>query len=91
MPGLVKVKLNDCPGDRVPESKTLLWSAVTVCVTASSLTQVTFVPVLIDNAPGVKEKFFILTIILVGLFEVDTEGVGDVSVAGPPDLLFEAR
>lgn len=70
--------------------------------TASSLTHVTFVPVLMVSVDGLNEKFLILTVTLdgvgvVGVFEAGAAGVGvlgdcvvDVGVLGVTlELFFE--
>ncbi len=57
------------------ESKRFPESAVTVWATVSLLTHVTFVPALIESAPGVNEKFFI-PIVTEGADGIDGGGGG---------------
>jgi hypothetical protein len=92
-PELVKVKLNDCPGVRVPEFKRLPESDVIVWGTVSLLVQVTFVPVLMFSIPGVKEKLFMLTATLddagAGAVTAGAGGVCEVSAGATTGLLLE--
>jgi hypothetical protein len=61
-PGLAKVTLYDCPGERAPELRMFPESEVTVCVTLSLLVHVTFVPTLTVKVDGLNEKLLILTV-----------------------------
>ncbi len=58
---MVKVKLNELPGDRAFESKAP-WSAVTVCATLPLLVQVTLVPTETLSVAGRKAKLMMLTL-----------------------------
>lgn len=74
VPAFVKVKLNEFPGERLPESQAP-WLAVTVCVTLSLFVQVTLVPTETFNVAGLKEKLWMLTLGALPLGDVAV-GVG---------------
>lgn len=69
---MLKVKLNELPGERWIESKAP-WSAVTVCVTLSLFVQVTLVPTETFSVAGLKEKLAMLTL---GAFPLGVVAVG---------------
>jgi hypothetical protein len=69
---LLKVKLNELPGDRLLELKAP-WSAVTVCVTLSLFVQVTLVPTETLSVAGLKEK---LTTLTLGALPLEVVAVG---------------
>ena len=58
------MKVNDLPGARVPESNAPV-SEVTVCGTESWLVKVTVVPALTVRDPGLKAKFWMVTLVPV--------------------------
>jgi hypothetical protein len=71
---LVKVKLNEFPGDRPFESKAP-WSAVTVCVALPLFVHVILVPTETLRVAGLKAKLMMLTLDPLPL-GVEVAGVG---------------